>query len=119
MIILFILGLFLGGVAVIFALENMAPITVTFFHAQITGSLALILITAILSGVLITLLLLLPESISNYFKNKKLAGEVARLEEELKKQKTLTSFAKILPPTPQVIDQIDRGTISTKEESQS
>ncbi len=116
MIILFILGLLLGGVAVIFALENVTLITVTFFHWQITGSLAFILISAIFAGVLVTLLLLLPESISNYFKYKKLTKEVERLEEELRKQKTLTVFAKNIPPTSQTIDQIEKGEIATKEE---
>lgn len=111
MIILFILGLVLGGVAVVFALENVTAITVTFFHYQITGSLALILMLAILAGVIVTLLLLLPESISNYFKYKALTKEIEKLQEELRKQKTLTAFAKTTPPTPEAIDQIDRGTI--------
>lgn len=113
MIILFILGLLLGGVAVIFALENMAVITVTFFHSQITGSLALILILAICSGVLVTLLLLLPESIGNYFKYKKLTTEVEKLQEELRKQKTLTAFAKTTPPTPEAIEHIEKGAVQT------
>ena len=117
MIILFILGLLLGGVAVIFALENMTIVTVTFFHSQFTGSLALVLISTLLAGALVTLLLLLPESISSYFRYKKLTSEVERLQEELKKQKTLTAFAKTTPPTPQIIEKIDKGTILTKEES--
>lgn len=37
MIILFILGLLLGGVSVIFALQNVAVITVTFFFVAIDG----------------------------------------------------------------------------------
>jgi uncharacterized integral membrane protein len=119
MIILFILGLLLGGVAVIFALENVTLITVTFFNWQITGSLALILISAICVGVLVTLLLLLPGSISNYFKYGKLITEVERLEEELRKQKTLTLFAKNIPPTPEIIEHIERGDVATKEEYQS
>ncbi len=111
MIILFILGLFLGGVAVIFALQNVALITVTFFQWQITGSLALVLIAAILAGVVVTLLLLLPGSIVNYFRNRKLVKEVQRLDEELRKQKTLTTFARNTPPTPEVIEGIEKGAI--------
>lgn len=116
MIILFILGLVLGGVAVIFALENITLITVTFFHWQITGSLALILISAIVAGVCVTLLLLLPESISNYFQYKKLAKEVDRLEEELRKQKALTLFAKTMSPPSTTIQQIEKGELATKDE---
>ena len=116
MIILFILGLLLGGSAVIFALENVTVITVTFFHWQITGSLALILISTLVTGVFVTLLLLLPESISNYFRSKALIKEIERLEEELRKQKTLTVFAKTTPPDPRTIDQIDKGSIVIKEE---
>lgn len=114
MIIFFILGLVLGGVAVIFALQNVTLITVTFFQWQITGSLALILMAATISGVLATLLLLLPESILNYFRNRKLVKEVEKLEEELRKQKTLTVFAKQNPPTPEVIERIEKGAVSSE-----
>jgi lipopolysaccharide assembly protein A len=111
MIILFILGLVLGGAAVIFALENTMVITVTFFSWQLTSSLAVILISAILAGVFITLLLLLPESISNYFKYKSLKKEIGKLEEELRKQKELTVFAKRTLPSPEAISKIEKGAI--------
>ena len=108
MIILFILGLVLGGVAVIFALQNIAVITVSFFQWQITGSLAVVLMAAIFAGVVVTVLLLLPGSIGNYFRNRRLVKDVQRLEEELRKQKTLTAFAKNTPPTPERIEQIEK-----------
>jgi uncharacterized integral membrane protein len=109
MIILFILGLILGGVAVIFTLQNVDVITVSFFSWNLTGSLALILALAISTGVLITILLILPESIKNYFTNRSLKKEIKRLEEELRKQKELTVFAKQTPPTPEIISKIERG----------
>ncbi len=112
MIILFILGLLLGGIAVTFALQNITVVTVAFFSWQLTGSLALILMAAILTGVLVTLLLLLPESVANYFRYRKLTKEVASLEEELRKQKALTVFAKNTPPSAEAIDQIERGAIN-------
>lgn len=114
MIVLFILGLILGGAAVTFALQNISVVTVNFFSGQITGSLAVILISAILAGVVVTVLLLLPGSIGNYFRNRKLIKEVQRLEEELRKQRALTLFAKHTPPTPAVIDQIERGAIDSQ-----
>ncbi len=111
MIILFVLGLLLGGVAVIFALQNVTVITVTFLYWQLTGSLALVLISAILSGIIFTLLLLLPGSIGNYFKNRGLKKEIENLEEELRKQKELVVFANKTPPTSNDIAKIESGAI--------
>jgi uncharacterized integral membrane protein len=111
MIILFIFGLIIGAVAVIFALQNIDIITVTFFSWHMTGSLALILLLTIASGVIVTALLLLPGSIKNYFKYKALEKENKRLEEELRKQKELTVFAKITPIDAEVVSKIDHGSL--------
>ena len=112
MFIFFILGLILGGVAVVFALQNIEVITVIFFGWQVVGSLSLILLLTMLVGVLVTLLILLPKSIGDYFKYKKLKKENTELSEELRKQKELTVFAKITPPTPKNISDIEYGAIS-------
>ena len=112
MIILFILGLLLGAVAVMFSLQNIAVATVTFFSWQFTSSLAVILILSISVGIFITLLILLPGSISNYFKYKNFKKEVKKLEEELRKQKELTLFAKTTSPSPETITKIEDGAIS-------
>ncbi len=109
MIILFILGLLLGAVSVVFALQNIAVITVSFFSWQLTGSLALILMLALASGFLIALLLLLPEFIGNFFKFKTLKKENEILAEDLRKQKELTVFAKHTPPTAEEIASIENG----------
>ncbi|HEY4505460.1 MAG TPA: LapA family protein [Candidatus Paceibacterota bacterium] len=109
MIILFILGILLGAVAVFFALENVAVVTVTLFSRSITSPLSIIVLLAILSGVLIALLLFLPESLNNYFRYKKLIKENHRLEEELRKQKELTVFAKNTHPTHDEILHIEDG----------
>lgn len=113
MIILFIFGLLLGAMAVVFALQNVAIITVTFFSWQLTGSLALILLLTITAGVLIAILLLLPEFISNHFKYKSLKKDNERLEEELRKQKELTIFAKDTPPTEEEISKIEHGAVDS------
>lgn len=109
MIILFILGLALGAVAVVFALQNVAVITVTFFAWQLTGSLALILSLAIGMGVLVTILMILPGSIDNYFRYKRLKKENTRLEEELRKQRELHHFSEKTPPSKNDIDKIEHG----------
>lgn len=111
MIILFIVGLLLGVVSVIFALQNIAVVTISFFSWHLTGSLALILLLAITSGILIAILLLLPEFISNHFKHKSLRKDNKRLEEELRKQKELTIFDKNTPPTKEEILKIERGAV--------
>lgn len=116
MIIFFILGLVLGIIAVIFALQNITIVTVTFLHWQITNSLAAILMVSIAAGMLITLLIFLPKFLSDYFAARRLQKEVVRLEEELRKQKVMTVFAKETPPTPEVIEGIQKGATLTREE---
>lgn len=111
MIILFIIGLLLGGVAVIFALQNVEVITVAFFSWELTGSLALILSLAIGVGALTAALLILPESVKNYFRYRSLQKENIRLAEELRKQKELTVFAHHTPPTGENISRIEYGAI--------
>ncbi len=93
MIILFILGILLGAVAVMFSLQNIEMVEVVFFSWQLEGSLATILLLAITTGIIATLLILLPGSIKNSWYVRKLKGENARLEEDLRKQKELHHFA--------------------------
>ena len=109
MIILFIIGLLLGAVAVVFSLQNIDIITVTFFSWHLTGSLALILFLTLIVGILVSILLILPESINNYFRYKKLKKENDGLGEELRKQKELTVFAKKVIPTEEEISKIETG----------
>jgi len=114
MIILFILGLILGGVAVVFALQNIAMVTVSFFSWSIQGSLAVILLTSIISGILICLLIVLPGAIQATFRARNLRKEIVRLEEELKKQKELTVFAKHDVPTSEDIERIEQSAIASR-----
>jgi len=99
MVTSFIVGLLLGAVSVVFLAQNISTVTVTFFVWQLEGSLAVLLLLAIITGALITLLFLLPQSISNYFTYKRLVKVNVKLEDELRKQKELTVFAKTPPPT--------------------
>ena len=79
-----ILGAILGAVSVVFVLQNITPITVTFFAWHIEGSLALVLFLALASGMLFTILMLVPGFIRDEFRlaslkkrNKQLEAEVA------------------------------------------
>src|SRR3990167_5217455 len=95
-----IIGILLGAVSVIFALQNVTVVTLAFFTWKFEGSLALILLLSIVTGIVVSLLIVLPESVKNYFKYKRLKKANERLEEELKKQKELTVFAKKIPASP-------------------
>ncbi len=111
MILPLILGVVLGAISVIFALQNVAVITVSFFAWHIEGSLALILMVTLFVGVMTALLVVLPESIKNYFRYKSLKKENLRLEEELRKQKEGTAFARNTPPTPEQIEHLEKSAI--------
>ncbi len=115
MIILFILGLLLGAVSVMFALENVTTITVTFLQWQATSSVAVVVLFSILVGMIIISLILLPGSVSKYLQYKGLKKEIDRLKEELRKQKELTVFAKVVPPNEVVIAQIENGAIDDSD----
>lgn len=115
MIILFILGLLLGAVAVVFSLQNVTIVTVSFFNWQLEGSLAVILLSAIASGIVVCLLILLPGTIQTTLRFRALRKEKEKLEEALRKQKELTVFAKDAAPTPEIISKIEEGAISEPE----
>ncbi len=117
MIISLVLGILLGAAAVVFALQNTALVSVSFFSWQFEGSLAVVLIMTVLLGVLISLLLVLPETFKSFFRYRKLEKANAALEEELRKQKELTVFAKQTPATPAQLAHIDQGAIARPNNS--
>ena len=83
MLISLIFGVLLGGISVIFILQNITPITVTFFSWQLDGSLALVLFLAMGAGVFITLLFLLPSLIRDEMAFSRMKGDKQKLEEAL------------------------------------
>ncbi|MDQ5950354.1 MAG: LapA dom protein [Patescibacteria group bacterium] len=91
MLFFLILGLLLGSVTVIFALQNTEIITVSFFNYEFSGSLALILLLAALSGVVVCLFLSVPEMIKSHLNFRALKKQNKNLEEELNLLKTSVS----------------------------
>ncbi len=77
-----ILGLVLGAVTVIFALQNTATIAVTFLFWQIEGSLALMLLLAVFTGIIIFILFSFPELIKMHLEFSALQKRAKKLEEE-------------------------------------
>jgi uncharacterized integral membrane protein len=83
MIISLIIGLLLGAVTVVFALQNTASVSVVFLSWTFNGSLALILILAMGVGVVLTILLSLPGMINKNFKISSLKKQHNITKEEL------------------------------------
>ena len=87
MIISLVLGVVLGAVAVIFVLQNTAVVTVSFITWHLTGSLALVLLATIITGVVITLLILLPGLIRDDFYLSSLKKQKKEVDDELARTK--------------------------------
>ena len=83
MVISLVIGILLGSLSVVFALQNVAVVTVTFLAWQVSAPLALVLLGSMLSGVVITLLVSLPSLIRDALYVKVLLKEKKRLEDEL------------------------------------
>ncbi len=81
MLISLILGLVLGAGAVVFALQNVFPVTVTFLGWDLTASLATLLILAMVVGALISILMTIPGAIKNSFLISRLRKENKKLAE--------------------------------------
>jgi uncharacterized integral membrane protein len=80
--IFIIIALVIAVIAVIFALQNMAAVTVSLFFWQIDGSLALVLLVTLAAGVLISLLASLPGLIKGKWIISSLRKKLAALESE-------------------------------------
>jgi putative membrane protein len=85
--IFLILALVIALVAVIFALQNTAAITVSFLFWQFHGSLALVLIISLAVGALITIMALLPGILRGRWSLRKLRKQLAEVEGDLKAHK--------------------------------
>ena len=82
MLIFLIIGLIIGAVSVVFVLQNVVPITVAFFTWQLTGSLAIILLAALICGMLISALVLLPSFIKAEWQIRVYRKRIKQLEED-------------------------------------
>ena len=92
---MFIVGLILGVIVVIFVLQNVIPVSVVFLGWHFNGSLALILLLAILLGMVISWLLSLPDML----KLSDLMSHNKRLQKDLEihRQKLTETEEKLAP----------------------
>lgn len=80
--ILLISGIGFAIVAVLFALQNNVPVTVSFFAWSFDGSLALVLMMTLGIGAIIAGLVTSPALIGSQWTGKRLKRQVASLEEQ-------------------------------------
>lgn len=98
MILSLIAGFVLGIAALLFAVQNIQAVALTFLNWQFETSLAVVVLTSILLGILISLLASLPSALSDHFRIKRLRKENEYLAEEVDAHRQAAQAA--APPTP-------------------
>jgi lipopolysaccharide assembly protein A len=83
MLLFLIVGLVIGAVAVIFILQNITPVSITFFTWHIDGSLSVILLLTLLVGMLVSAMILLPSIMKSDWELKRLRKRNKKLEDDL------------------------------------
>jgi uncharacterized integral membrane protein len=89
----FIVGIVLGGAMVIFALQNLAPVMVSFLGWNFEGSVALIVLISMLAGVIISLLFSLSSAITGMLNESRLKRHNESLKKELDDHKVMLAEA--------------------------
>jgi uncharacterized integral membrane protein len=89
MFILFIIGIIIGACTIVFALQNIVPVSVVFLGWHFDGSLALILIIAALAGAVMTVLFTVPETIVNHFRFRELQQKNSKLAKALEEDEKI------------------------------
>lgn len=99
MLLSLIVGIILGAIAVVFALQNVALVTVSFFAWQITAPLSIIILGTVLCGIVLTLLVLLPSVIRDEIYMATVRKQKRETEAELARVKNTTPPASTTTPT--------------------
>ena len=118
--IFIIFSLFIAILAVIFALQNTMVVTVSFLFWHFTGSLALVLLAALATGAVVSILASIPSLVRNQISSrsqkKKITESEAtlnehktRLEEAQKKAEELQhKIDELLHPAPELPDESEK-----------
>ena len=109
MLLPLISGLIMGALAVIFALQNVFPVTVVFLDWQLTASLALLIVISMFIGVIVTVLFSIPSVVRNSLSIFKLKKENKELSDELEKVRRASydaqaAAAPVATPAPTLTD---------------
>ncbi len=94
-----ILGLIVGAASVIFALQNIFSVTVTFLAWEITGSLALIISIVAVAGLFVGILFTVPDAIKKSFEISRLKKENKKLNDELEQKRVQVVETVVVTPT--------------------
>ncbi|MGQ9834040.1 MAG: LapA family protein [Candidatus Villigracilaceae bacterium] len=96
-----IFALVTSVIAVIFALQNPDPVTISFLAWKIEGSLSLVLLVTLAIGAIVGLLVLAPSTIKHAFSASGQAKRISTLEKELAEAKAkITELLNPKPVTP-------------------
>ncbi len=123
--IFIIIALLIAVIAVIFALQNLTAVTVTFFLWSFHGSLALVLLLSVAAGVLISLLASLPGLVRGRWNasstRKKLAALEAQFDANKQKaedaEKEVKQLEEQLASMSAALDQSQEGQTTDKPQA--
>lgn len=96
-----ILALAFAIVAVIFALENPMLVSVSLLDREVEGSLALFILLAVIVGIIIGMLVMVPGMIRNTLELRSHRKRIGGLEKSLDEQKVHAPKAGRLPSMPE------------------
>ncbi|GAB4493759.1 MAG: hypothetical protein Fur0016_30170 [Anaerolineales bacterium] len=82
-----VLALVIAIIAVIFALQNTAAVTISFFAWEIGGSLSLVVLVTLVIGVLVGWLFAAPSLVKNRFQGSSQRKRISALEKEVNEYK--------------------------------
>ena len=90
MILLVIVGLIMAILAVLFAFQNATVVTINFGVWQLEQSLAIVLISTLALGIIISILLSLPTILKRGWQNSRQKNKIAQLQTQLKSNNQMT-----------------------------
>ena len=90
MILLVVVGLIMAILAVLFAFQNAAVVTINFGVWQLEQSLAIVLISTLGLGIIISILLFLPTILKRGWQNSRQKNKIAQLQTQLKSNNQMT-----------------------------
>jgi len=97
-----ILTLAFAILAVIFALENPVIVTMSFFGREVEGSLALFILLAVILGVIIGMLVMVPGTVKHSLELRNHRKRIGGLERSLDEQKAQIAKAERIMSIPEV-----------------
>lgn len=97
MLLVLILGFVLGAAALLFITENTAVVALTFLQWQFQASIALLILAAILVGIVLMALTVLPGAIGDSFRMRRLQrrNEALAREAEAQRQAAMRAHARL------------------------